>query len=164
MEKSQFADDQTDMAWRYGLDSQRGEHGFPVFDSSEKVAEWINGLDSEAVSIGDIGLGWRQTLEDFKKGNNRRLGRTVVYMPAFTSRREFLQYMQGQDTRCSVFFIQKDAFSDALAAWIREYGDIRYMVIIQSIVVSKNESRLIKYHITTKDKLREKRDRQRYLG
>ncbi len=160
----QFADDQTDMAWRYGLDSQRGEHGFPVFDSSEKVAEWINGLDSEAVSIGDIGLGWRQTLEDFKKGKNRRLGRTVVYMPAFTSRREFLQYMQGQDTRRSVFFIQKDAFSDALAAWIREYGDIRYMVIIQSIVVSKNESRLIKYHITTKDKLREKRDRQRYLG
>ena len=82
----QFADDQTDMAWRYGLDSQRGEHGFPVFDSSEKVAEWINGLDSEAVSIGDIGLGWRQTLEDFKKGKNRRLGRTVVYMPAFTCR------------------------------------------------------------------------------
>lgn len=85
-------------------------------------------------------------------------------MPAFTSRREFFQYMQEQDTKRSVFFIQKDAFSDELAAWIQEYGGIRYMVIIQSIVVSKNESRLIKYHITTKDKLREKRDRQRYLG
>lgn len=160
----QFVDDQTDMAWRYGLDSQGEDHGFPVFDKPEKVAEWINGLDREAVNIGDICLGWRQTLEEFKRGKNHRLGRAVVYMPAFTNRKEFLQYMQGQDTKRSVFFIQKEAFSDALAAWIREYGGIRYMVIIQSIVVSKNESRLIKYHITTKDKLREKRDRQRYLG
>ena len=160
----QFADDQTDMAWSRGLDGQGAEYGFPVFETPEKVAEWINGLERKAVHIGSPRIGWRQTLEDFKRGKNHRLGRTVVYMPAFESRKEFLQYMQGQDTKRSVFFIQKDAFSDALAAWIREYGGIRYMVIIQSTVVSKNESRLIKYHITTKDKLREKRDRQRYLG
>lgn len=160
----QFVDDEADMAWRYGLGGQGEEYGFPVFETPEKVAEWINGLERKAVHIGSPRVGWRQTLEDFKRGKNRRLGRTVVYMPVIKSRREFLQYMQGQDTKRSVFFIPKDAFSDELAAWIREYGGIRYMVIIQSIVVSKNESRLIKYHITTKDKLREKRDRQRYLG
>lgn len=160
----QFADDKTDMAWRYGLGSQGAEYDFPAFETPEKVAEWINGLERKAVHAGGAKISWRQTLEDFKRGKNHRLGRTVVYMPAITSRGEFLEYMQGQDTKRSVFFIPKAAFSDELATWIREYGGIRYMVIIQSIVVSKNESRMIKYHITTKDKLREKRDRQRYLG
>jgi hypothetical protein len=92
------------------------------------------------------------------------VARKVVYLPKLDSRAEFVVFMKNQDLKKTLFFIEKERFHDGMAAWFREYEEAQYMVIIRSIVVSKNESRMIKYHITTKDRLREKRDRERYLG
>lgn len=157
----QFVDNRTDVDWSQGKSGRDKE--IPSFEQIEQVADWVNHVFEEHQKRPDR-TPCRDFLKSIKKGKNHRVGRKVVYMPDFRSRGEFLRYMENQDVHKCVYFIEKDHFGDGMAAWLREYEDIRYMVIIRSIVVSKNESRLIKYHITTKDKLREKRDRERYLG
>ncbi len=157
----QFADNRPDVDWSRGKSGC--EEGIPSLDDITQLADWVNHVFREHQNRPDR-TPCRDFLRGIRKGKNHRVGRKVVYMPEFDFRREFLQFMETQDVRKCVYFIEKDNFDDGMAAWLREYEGIRYMVIIRSIVVSKNESRLIKYHITTKDKLREKRDRERYLG
>ena len=61
--------------------------------------------------------------------------------------------------------IEKEAVCDGLTDWIREYcPKLNFVVILRSLVVGKKESRKINWKLTTKDKLREARDRERYLG
>ena len=74
-----------------------------------------------------------------------------------------LQIQGKEDTTLYVF--EKEAVCDGLTDWIREYcPKLNFVVILRSLVVGKKESRKIKWKLTTKDKLREARDRERYLG
>lgn len=158
----QFVTNRDDVAWSAGLCDSA--HEFPVFESAAEAAEWVNQLDGLEPGKKPLVMDCKIDVRELKKGRNRRVGRSVVYMPRFRNKNEFMKFMEKQDVGHSVFFIEKDTFGDDMAAWIRSFGGIRYIVIIRSLVVSRNESRLIKYRITTKDKLRQKRDRQRYLG
>ncbi len=50
-----------------------------------------------------------------------------------------------------------------MAAWLKRWEPhIRYVVIVRSFVITREESRLVKYRLTTKEKLKEKRDKERY--
>lgn len=157
----QFVDNRTDVDWSKGKSGS--EKGISSLENMDQLADWVNHVFREHQNRPDR-TPCRDFLRGIKKGKNHRVGRKVVYMPEFQTRKEFRRFMETQEIRKCVFFIEKEHFHDGMAAWLREYEGIRYMVIIRSIVVSKNESRLIKYRITTKDKLREKRDRERYLG
>ncbi len=101
--------------------------------------------------------GWKET-----KG--LRSQRQAVYVPRFTHRCEFDRFMEKQDLKRTILFIEKGDYDDHMAAWMRCWEEAEYRIIIRSIVVRKWESRRIKYRLTTKDKLKEKRDRERYLG
>lgn len=158
----QFADDQEDMAWIYGKTKRPDRSEVEVFQTGEEVVEWLNHITEK--EIPEMEFRWGTVLRGLKRGKNRRIWKKVVYMPAFSSRSQFREYMEKQDIQRNVYFIPKDQFSDEMAVWISEYENMHYMVILQSIVVSEKEKRLIDRGITTREKLREKRDRQRYLG
>lgn len=167
----QFADNVRDVAWSMGnpegLKAERADlPEFISFDNVEEVAEWINQVPPEERKTPS--KPGKHSAVDFlhhaaflKKKKSRR---TVVYVPPFRHRKEFFDFMKNRNVDKSIFLIEKDSFDDNMAAWMKELGEeIMYRIIIRSIVVSKKESRMIKYKLTTKDKLKAKRDRERYL-
>lgn len=170
----QFADNVRDVAWSRGnpegLKAEKSNlPEFISFDKVEEVAEWANDILPEwgrdNTSPFESG---RYSAYDFLRDvpfvKKKKSRRKVVYVPAFRKRKDFFEFMKNRNVEKSIFLIEKDSFDDNMAAWMKELGEeIMYRIIIRSIVVREKESRMIKYKFTTKDKLKVKRDRERYL-
>lgn len=162
---ARMSEDAPDMVWSCGCGVS--EDGFDHVSDVGQMVTWINRVSDEADKINSTKpkeFLCGEFLRSLKPKKNQKSGRKVMYIPAFDLREDFQRFMQSQNISQSIFFVEKDNMNDNMAAWLREYGDeLRYIVIIRSIVLRAGESRKIKYKLTTKDKLREKRDRERYL-
>lgn len=140
----------------------------------DEVLEWIHEQAEKAVKKPNPAVDtkeWKEKLQSFVAGisrkKNGRIKREWLYAPSIQNFQEFekwLPQIQGkEDTTLYVF--EKEAVCDGLTDWIREYcPKLNFVVILRSLVVGKKESRKINWKLTTKDKLREARDRERYLG
>lgn len=158
-----FADNAQDVSWSEG--KPEVPDGVAVCRTVREAADWINAVPH----VGKERIPEKRSCGDFLKTIKRRrrmkTRKKVVYVPECKHREEFLEFMGHFDTEKNLFFIEKDHFDDNMAAWVREYRpEITYIVIIRSIVVSKKESRMMKYRLTKKYRLKEKRDKERYLG
>lgn len=114
---------------------------------------------------------WNAGLQNFVSGisraKNKRVKRNWIYAPAIRNFQEFQnwisQFQGTEDT--AVYVFEKEAVCEGLTDWIREYSPkMNFVVILRSLVVGKKESRKIKWKLTTKEKLRIARDRERYEG
>lgn len=163
-----FVTNEPDVAWCQGCSELQGDE-FEVFHDEQEVAAWIGGIGKDVRSedksktpentSAQTGLKWLA-----KRRKNKKTKRNVIYVPACKTKKEFDAFVGKYRLEDSLFFIEKQYVNDDMAAWLREWGEqLKFVIIIRSIVVSKNESRMIKYKLTTKDKLKEKRDRERYL-
>lgn len=163
-----FVTNEPDAAWSQGR-SEIAEDEFETFHSEQEVAAWINGIGRDIHSEEQLempgnasdqtGLKWLA-----KRRKNKKTRRNIIYLPACKTKKELDAFIGKYPLDDSLFFIEKQYVSDDVAAWLRECGEqMKFVIIIRSIVVSKNESRMIKYKLTTKEKLKEKRDRERYL-
>ncbi len=157
----------------YAGDKRWTEGVASVDESIEKVcdgkemAQWICGCKDNGdvfEPLQDVDSYVTRWMKQIRKKKNKVIGKQVVYVPRFSSYEEFETFMKNHDVRASLFFVEKDFLDVRLATWLRDRKGVQYMVILRSLVIGKKESRMMKYHLTTKDKLREKRDRQRYLG
>lgn len=163
-----FATDEPDVMWSRGCQKIEGRE-FKAFHSEEEVAVWINDICKGSGNGGNTEPSGNKFSKDLlkwlaKKRKNRRTKRKIVYLPACKTKKEFDAFVGKYRLEDYLFFIEKQYMTDDVAAWIREWGEkLKFIVIIRSIVVSKKESRMIKYKLTTKEKLKEKRDRERYL-
>ena len=140
----------------------------------DEVLEWIHEQAEKAAKKPNPVVDtteWNEKLQSFVAGisrkKNGRIKREWLYAPSIQNFQEFQKWLpqiQGkEDTTLYVF--EKEAVCDGLTDWIREYcPKLNFVVILRSLVVGKKESRKIKWKLTTKDKLREARDRERYLG
>lgn len=178
-----FVTDEADVVWSHGT-AKHAETDFAVFDSVVQTAEWVNGLGRGAKDGGEEervhaaesdhpheeGLPEQIYSADYKElfhrgrgKKNRKQKRTVVYLPECKTRKEFDTFVHRHDRTSTLFFIEKRFFNNHMAAWLKRWEpDIRYIVIMRSFVMTRDETRLVKYRLTTKDKLREKRDKERY--
>lgn len=156
-----FVTNAPDMAWSHGQPALSPDD-FPVFDGAKEVADWIQGIVS---SVKPDVRSPHICLEQLaKRRKNRKTRREVVYVPACKEKGQLDAFVGKYVLEDTLFFIEKQFLNDDMAAWLREWGEkLKFIVIIRSIVVSKNESRMIKYKLATKEKLKEKRDRERYL-
>ncbi|MCM1244847.1 MAG: bifunctional glycosyltransferase family 2 protein/CDP-glycerol:glycerophosphate glycerophosphotransferase [Roseburia sp.] len=158
-----FADNAQDVSWSEGKPEVPGR--ITVCQTAGEVSDWINSIPPaekeklpESHSCGEF-------LKAIKRRRRMKTRKKVVYVPECRHREEFLEFMGHFDVEKNIFFIEKDHFDDNMAAWVRAYKpEMTYVVIIRSIVVSKKESRMIKYKLTKKYRLKEKRDKERYLG
>lgn len=140
----------------------------------DEVLEWIHEQAEKASKKPNPAVDtteWNEKLQSFVAGISRKknghIKREWFYAPSIQNFQEFQKWLpqiQGkEDTTLYVF--EKEAVCDGLTDWIREYcPKLNFVVILRSLVVGKKESRKIKWKLTTKDKLREARDRERYLG
>lgn len=178
-----FVTDQADVAWSHGT-AKDAETDFAVFGTVAQTAEWVNGLgrgekdggEAERVHAAESDHPHEEGLSEqlysaaykelFHRGRgkkNRRQKRTVVYLPECKTRKEFDTFVHRHDRTSTLFLIEKRFFTNHMGAWIKRWEpDIRYIVIMRSFVMTRDETRLVKYRLTTKDKLREKRDKERY--
>ena len=86
-----------------------------------------------------------------------------MYVPDCKNRKEFDTFIHRHDRTSTLFLIEKRNMDNHMAAWLKRWEPhIRYVVIVRSFVITREESRLVKYRLTTKEKLKEKRDKERY--
>lgn len=158
-----FADNMRDVSWSGG--KPQVPDRITVCQTVHEAAGWINSVPQvEKERIPDM-RSCSDFLKTIKRRRRMKTRKKVVYVPECKHRSEFLEFMGHFDVEKNIFFIEKDLFDDNMAAWVREYRpEMTYVVIIRSIVVSKKESRMIKYKLTKKYRLKEKRDKERYLG
>lgn len=159
-----FVDNEPDVAWSQGLAADGGQC-FPAFESAEQVAGWINSLPAAE----DTGTGSREATGRTCRGifsqskKNRRQRRTVVYVPECADKKQFDAFVKKHDRNSTLFFIEKRLMDQAMASWVKACGpELKYIVILRSFVIRRDESRLVKFRLATKKKLREKRDKERY--
>lgn len=164
-----FVTDEPDVAWSQGISREAGAQ-FERFDRADQVAEWVNGIavgeKTEAAEGDGPGLypaSYREVFHQGKGKKNRRHRRTVVYVPDCKNRKEFDTFIHRHDRTSTLFLIEKRNMDNHMAAWLKRWEPhIRYVVIVRSFVITREESRLVKYRLTTKEKLKEKRDKERY--
>lgn len=167
-----FVTDEQDMAWSQGRHENAAE-SFETFDTVEQVAGWINaisipskeeeGAPAEVRAAKSVN---EQCLKLFSPGGrkkNKRQSRKIAYLPGMKNKKGLDVFLKKYDLEHTLFFIEKDKLDEHMAAWLKQWEPaIRYIVIIRSFVTGRKESLLIKYKITTKDKLKVRRDRERY--
>lgn len=114
---------------------------------------------------------WNKKLCDFVSQiscrKNIRIKREWIYAPKIQNFQEFQKWLPKalEKEDAAIYVFEKDAVCDGLTDWIRECcPKLNFVVILRSLVVGKKECRKIKWKLTTKEKLREARDRERYLG
>ena len=160
--------------WTQGKTEPWKEEQWEQKETLDEILEWIHEQAEKAVKKPNPEVDtteWHQKLQNFVAGiprkKNGRIKREWLYAPSIQNFQEFQKWLpqiQGkEDTALYVF--EKEAVCDGLTDWIREYcPKLNFVVILRSLVVGKKESRKIKWKLTTKDKLREARDKERYLG
>ncbi len=159
--------DGEDRRWSHGASEMPGDV-CETFHSVEEVGDWLERVSSERAEAQEVPTrnrldGYVERFSRTRRRRNKRTGRKVVYVPAVSGKEELDSFLQKYDLRTSLFFIEKNRLGDDMAAWLSAWGpELRYIVILRSLVVSRGESRQIKYKLTTKEKLREKRDKERY--
>lgn len=166
-----FVTDEADVAWSQGIARKAGAE-FEVFDSAGQAAEWVNAIKPEEETGEKNEPGQSDGLysatyqEVFRRGRgrkNKKHKRKVVYIPECKNKKEFDTFVHRHDRTSTLFLIEKRFMDNHMAAWLKQWEpDIRYIVIMRSFVISRDETRLVKYRLTTKDKLKEKRDKERY--
>lgn len=159
-----FVTNEPDVAWSQGLAADAGQH-FETFENAEQVAQWINALTAaDGMDAGNTAVTSRTCREIFSQGKrNRRQRRTVVYVPECADKKEFDAFIKKYDRNSTLFFIEKRMMNQALAAWVKAWGpEIKYIVIVRSFIIRRDESRLVRFRLSTKKKLKEKRDKERY--
>lgn len=160
--------------WTQGKTESWKEEQWEQKETLDEILEWIHEQAEKAAKKSNPAVDtteWHQKLQNFVAGisrkKNGRIKREWIYAPSIQNFQEFQKWLpqiQGkEDTMLYVF--EKEAVCDGLTDWIREYcPKLNFVVILRSLVVGKKESRKIKWKLTTKDKLREARDKERYLG
>lgn len=165
-----FVTDEPDVRWSDGLTDGECREEFQSYSVTDDVAQWINALVCGTdKAVREQAYGTKPAMSDWmgslKTGKNHKVGRKTVYVPKIEKREELIDWLKHYPVQEYFFFIEKENMAEGMACWLKSYDpEIRYSVIIRSIVLSDWEKRLIKYRLTTKEKLREKRDRERYLG
>lgn len=175
-----FVTNEADVAWSQGL-HEDGVLSVPTFSDMDEVVTWVNGigvteedvLDEEGIpeEKGIFDSFHPQTLcsqckelfSPYGRKKNKKQRRNIAYLPGMKNKKGLEAFLQKYSLERTLFFIEKDKLDEHMAAWLRQWEpDIRYIVIIRSLVLSAREIREIKYKLTTKDKIKEKRDRERY--
>lgn len=165
------------MAWSQGL-HEDGALSVPTFSHMDEVVEWVNGIE---ISVED-GTGGQdnkgidnafraeklqsqcaELFSPYGRKKNKKQRRNIAYLPGMKNKKGLEAFLQKYSLERTLFFIEKDKLDEHMAAWLKQWEpEIRYIVIIRSLVLSAREIREIKYKLTTKDKIKEKRDRERY--
>ena len=160
--------------WTLGKAEDWKENRWEKRDSLEGILAWIHTQSEQAVSRTENEpdpAEWDRYLEKFAKKIPRRKSGSVrrnwVYVPQIHNFQEFQNWLlrvSGTEKDC-IFAVDREKMCDGFADWIREYcPDMSYVIILRSFVLSEKEEKKIGWKLTTKAKLREARDRERYLG
>ena len=172
-----FVTNEADVAWSQGLHEDESL-AVPTFSHMDELVEWVNGIEvfQEDVTDGQDGKGIHvsfkaetihtQCSELFSasgRKKNKKQRRQIAYLPGMKNKKGLEAFLQKYSLERTLFFIEKEKLDEHMAAWLKQWEpEIRYIVIIRSLVLSAREIREIKYKLTTKDKIKEKRDRERY--
>ncbi len=172
-----FVTNEADVAWSQGLHEDEAL-AVPTFSHMDELVEWVNGIEvfQEDVTDGQDGKGIHvsfkaetlrtQCTELFSSSGrkkNKKQRRQIAYLPGMKNKKGLEAFLQKYSLERTLFFIEKEKLDEHMAAWLKQWEpEIRYIVIIRSLVLSAREIREIKYKLTTKDKIKEKRDRERY--
>lgn len=166
-----FVTDEADVAWSRGL-HEDGELEVPVFSHMDELVEWVNGIGRSEKDVtgradaGQMPALYRRCMELFSqygRKKNKKQRRNIAYLPGMKNKKGLEAFLQKYSLERTLFFIEKDKLDEHMAAWLKQWEpEIRYIVIIRSLVLNAREIMEIKYKLTTKDKIREKRDRERY--
>lgn len=160
--------------WTQGPMGEFLENSMEERDSLDGILQWIHEKAREKKERSETEVVWEDWLEQVsafidnvssKKGGHCR--RKMVYVPAIRNFSDFQKMLPEirEKGEQSIFVFEKDSMCEGVTSWMRKYcPQIQFLVVIRSLVIGKKESRMIKWKITTKDKLRIKRDKERYLG